>query len=342
MIGIRDTILQHYVQEFAAGGSLSAADLEPFFDSLLTETDEKLLVQVLTLWNTKGVAEEELFGLAKLMRSRMTRIQPQAETVVDIVGTGGSRAKTFNVSTAAAVVVAGAGVPVAKHGNRAATSNSGSSDALAMLGVNANVSPEQAERCLNEIGICFMFAPRFHSLSAPLAAARKKFGRPTIFNALGPLCNPAGATHQIIGVWDHDIFDLEAAVLARLGTKRSWIVHGSNGLDEISPGQTVVAEVDSAVIKRSVLDSADFGSAAQNAELPISRSPAESAGLIEAILKNHMADSSAEHLVLVNSAATLYIAGHAADLREGLEMARESIRCGNALAKLNALREATV
>jgi len=209
----RKTILHHYLAEFGEGRDLSPTDLERFFDALLGETDKSLLSEILIRWETKGASEDELFGLASLMRNRMKRIRSNADVVVDIVGTGGSRAKTFNVSTAAAFVIAGAGLTVAKHGNRAATSNAGSTDVLEILGVNADISPEQTENCLRELGICFMFAPRFHSLSPTLAAVRRKLCRPTVFNNLGPLCNPAGATHQIVGVWNRDHIDRTARVL---------------------------------------------------------------------------------------------------------------------------------
>src|SRR5436190_7126798 len=170
---MRDSILKHYVEEFHAGRDLAADDVEAFFDCLIAETNEPLIGQVLTGWDVKGTTEDELFALASIMRARMKRIGPSEQCVIDIVGTGGSRAKTFNVSTAAAFVVAGAGVSVAKHGNRAATSNSGSADVLGLLGVNADVAPEIAETCLNVHGMCFMFAPRFHSLSATLAKVRR-------------------------------------------------------------------------------------------------------------------------------------------------------------------------
>src|SRR5205085_11522163 len=163
---------------------------EPFLDALLAETDEGLISDVLYEWESKNVTEDELFSLALILRKRMTRISTHHGRFVDAVGTGGSRAKTFNVSTAAAFVIAGAGVPVAKHGNRAATSNSGSADVLAELGIKADIEPLDAEKCLNKLGICFMFAPKFHSLSPVLAKVRRALDRPTIFNNLGPLCNP--------------------------------------------------------------------------------------------------------------------------------------------------------
>src|ERR1035437_5443295 len=231
---MKSDILRHYTEEFRLHRDIRGDDAEPLFDAIISEPDESILSDLLTEWITKGHSENELFALARVMRSRMRRIETSREDLVDIVGTGGSRSKTFNVSTAAAFVVAGAGISVAKHGNRAATSNAGSADALTLLGVSADASPETALECLNELGMCFMFATRHHSLSPTLAKVRRELGKPTIFNNLGPLCNPAGAAFQLIGVWDHHVLGKTAGALSRLGTKRSWIVHGDNGLDEIA------------------------------------------------------------------------------------------------------------
>ena len=271
--------------------------------------------ELLIRWQAKGTSEDELFGLAGLMRSRMKRIRSNADIVVDIVGTGGSRSKTFNVSTAAAFVIAGTGITVAKHGNRAATSNAGSADVLEVLGVNADISPERTEKCLRELGICFMFAPRFHSLSPTLAAVRRRLGRPTVFNNLGPLCNPAGATHQIIGVWNRDHIDLTARVLSRFGSKGSWVVHGDNGLDEIALGQTHVAKIEGDNIISTKITPADFGAKTYNGNAPKTSSAIESAGLIRRILENKMTADDAETLVLINAAAAIHVAGKAPDLR---------------------------
>jgi anthranilate phosphoribosyltransferase len=332
-------MIGHYVAEFSCGRSIRASDIGPFFNALLAENNDQLILDLLKAWNAKGVTPDELYGLAALMRSRMIRIQTPAGVVVDIVGTGGSQAKSFNVSTAAAFVVAGAGIAVAKHGNRAATSKTGSTDVLEALGVPMDAPPESAEAMLNEIGLCFMFAPRFHSLSRPLAIARKKLGQPTIFNALGPLCNPAGATHQLIGVWDRRRLHTIADSLARLGTTRSWVVNGSNGLDEITFGRTAVLEIRDGLISEMTLTPADFGAEASGRSMPGSLTPAESACLIREILDNKRQGDAAEDLVMMNAAAAICITERAATLREGMAVARESVRSGKALAKLKALME---
>jgi anthranilate phosphoribosyltransferase len=339
---MKNDILCHYIEEFRSDRGLTREDAEALFDALNSETDESLLRDLLTQWISKGHSEDELFALASVMRSRMRRIETPGEDLVDVVGTGGSRSKTFNVSTAAAFVVAGAGARVAKHGNRAATSTSGSADVLGLLGVKADVAPDWTADCLNEIGMCFMFAPLFHSLSPTLAKVRRELGKPTIFNNLGPLCNPAGAAFQLIGVWDHDVLGKTAGALSRLGTKRSWIVHGGSGLDEISLDHpTTVSEVDDSNVTRRTITSIEFGFIRNGGELPRNLSATESAALIIEIFENRQEGNAAEALVLINAAAAIYLVGKASDLLTALRMATESIRSGAAKGKLQAMREAT-
>lgn len=339
---IMNEILKHYSNEFQSGHDLAGGDEEALFDALITESDETRISELLTVWISKGHTEDELFAIATIMRSRMKRITPLNGNVVDIVGTGGSRAKTFNVSTAAAFIVAGAGVPVAKHGNRAATSSSGSADVLDLLGIEVDIDPPMTEKHLNEHGLCFMFAPRFHLLSPTLAIARRSIGRPTIFNNLGPLCNPALVPHSVIGVWDKSILEISANVLARLGTARSWIVHGENGIDEIAlHGKTYVADVRGSQVKLMTISAADFGCDTGQSELPQNLSASESAAMIRDILENKHAGEGVEKLVLVNAATAIFVAGRTNDLTSAYELATESVRSGSAKAKLNALAEAT-
>ena len=335
-------ILHHYLDEFLAGRGLTESDTAAFFDALIGSSDEPLLAKILLAWEEKGATEDELFNVARLMRSRMKTLVHVLPVVVDIVGTGGSRAKTFNVSTAAAFVVAGAGVPVAKHGNRAATSSSGSADVLELLGVKCDVSPEVAAKSLNEIGICFMFAPRFHSLSPTLARVRRRLRRPTIFNNLGPLCNPAGSQHQLIGVWNKNIVDRTAKVLARLGTRRSWIVHSENGLDEVAlQGKTFVAKIDGFSLEQIDLSISDFGTFNGHRPVPSNLTGAESASLIRKILENKKRGSNSEKLVLMNAAVAIYLSGKGPTLPAAFAMATESIASRAALNKLKRMAEAT-
>ena len=331
--------LENFLEILSTGGDLSETEAVEFFTALQTETEnENLIAAALLALETKGATESELFTLAKLMRSRAVKVHSKHEIFVDIVGTGGSAAKIFNVSTAAAFVVAGADVPVAKHGNRAATSNSGSADVLAELGVNPAVEAETAEKCLNEIGICFMFAPKFHALSPVLGKVRRELGAPTIFNNLGPLCNPANAPHQIIGVWNKNLLEKTANVLARLGTKKSWVVHGGDGLDEITlGGKTFIAEISDGAVKTFTISPADFG--LENVEvLNFPKcSPLESAQLISSVLRNESVDENAQNIILINAAAAIYIAGKTPNLRTAFETAEESLASGEAAQKLRKL-----
>ena len=339
---MENRILEHYLEEFQHGLDVDAAEAESLFDALIGSGDEKLLSQTLEAWNTKGTTENEVFAFASVMRGRMKRIQSSHETFTDIVGTGGSGSKTFNVSTAAAFVVAGSGLPVAKHGNRAATSSSGSADVLSKLGINVDIDPSESERHLNNDGLCFMFAPRFHSLSPTLAAARRSLGRPTIFNNLGPLCNPASAPHTVIGVYDKHLLESTANVLLRLGATRSWVVYGENGLDEIAlKGTTLVAQINGDKVDLFEITAADFGIYTLGKDLPSKCSAEESAKMIECVLGNEMKDRDAERLVLINAAAAIHLAGLATGLPEAYSIAETSIRNGSAQQKLNDLRGAS-
>ena len=334
------SVLEKALGVFRRGRELSAEWAEPFLDELIAETDEPVIATVFRAWNEKGIEESEIYEIARIMRERMTRVNPRHEIMVDIVGTGGSKAKTFNVSTAASFVVAGCGIPVAKHGNKAATSNSGSADVLSELNVNPAVDPETAEMCLNEIGICFMFAPNFHKLSATLGKVRRGLGFPTIFNCVGPLCNPASAPNQLIGVWDRSMVRKMAGALARLGTTRSWIVHGENGQDEISlSGRTFVAEVGEEVrefeitpedfeIERFVDHGLRVGG------------PVESGAMIRAILSNNDAPAAAKGIVQLNAAAAIGIVDGLTTPKEAGLRAGESLRTGAAYKKLTELAEA--
>lgn len=337
-----DHILEKYVNDFRVGTDVSPDDVGILFDALIGSGDSRLLARLLEVWSIKGATQEELFGLATIMRQRMKRIDSRGKTAVDIVGTGGSGAKTFNVSTAAAFVVSGSGVPVAKHGNGAATSKSGSFDCLSLLGVNADVEPALVQQCFDQLGICFMFAPRFHALSPSLAAARRSLASPTIFNNLGPVCNPASPPYQVIGVWTSALLDKSAGALARLGTKRSWIVHGESGLDEIAlVGKTRVAEIKEGQVETFEISASDFGIGDAARDLPSNCSAAESAKLIREILNNERKGDDAEKLVLINAAAAIYVADAASDLRSAYLKGVESLRSRAALEKWKLLMEMT-
>jgi anthranilate phosphoribosyltransferase len=309
---------------------------------MIATNDEVRLVDLFRAWGQKGIASNEIYSIAKLLRERCIAVNSRHKTFVDIVGTGGSTAKTFNVSTAAAFVVAGTGLPVAKHGNRAATSSSGSADVLSELGIKPDIEPDAAERCLNEVGICFMFAPKHHRLSPTLARARRTLSFPTIFNCVGPLCNPADVPHQVIGVWNKGLVEKMADALSRLGTTRSWIVNGHDKLDEISvTGQTTVSEVDHDAFKTFEVTAGEIGIDGFAGDLPMGCSCVESAEIIREILDNKLKDRDAEKLVLLNAAAAIYVAGRADSLSAAYSAAMESIRSTGALVKLKELAQAT-
>ena len=289
----------------------------------------------------KGETVEELTGMAEGLRSRAVRVMSQHQCFIDTAGTGSSRAKTFNISTAAAFVIAGAGLPVAKHGNRAASSKSGSADLLTALGVDVSVIPLVSENALNEIGICFMFAPLFHGATARVAGIRRQLGIHTTFNLLGPLSNPAGAPRQIIGVWRKDLAEKLAQVLAELGTEHAWVVHGEDGLDEITlAGTTHVAEALEGRVKTFEIGPADFGFETGSLEHLRGGDAEANAGIVSAVLAGSRKDE-ARALVIMNAAAALYLGGAAADLREGARMAADAIESGEAQRKLELLIEAT-
>jgi len=335
-------ILEEVIQSFELDQDLQSRDAEPFLDALIGATDETILDRVFRSWDGKGIASDEIYEIARIMADRCTKVSSHHETLVDIVGTGGSRSKTFNVSTAAAFVIAGSGVAVAKHGNRAATSSSGSADVLSELGVDPAVDAATAERCLDDIGMCFMFAPNFHRLSPTLAKVRRELGFPTIFNCVGPLCNPARASHRLIGVWDIGLVPKVANALALLGTSRSWIVHGHDGADEIAlSGPTSVAEVVDGRVREFMISPEDFGIAADPNKGAKANSPEESGQLIREILLGDRPDTSGERSVLLNAAAGIYLAGMADSLEHGFGLATESIRSNSAIEKLNQLAEAT-
>ncbi len=333
-------ILSKYADEFRFGHDVREDDAALLLDALIAAEDEALVAEVFVSWSKKGISEDEIFYFAEILRGRMTKVKTRHKTFVDIVGTGGSRAKIFNISTAAAFVVAGSGVAVAKHGNKAATSNSGSADVLLELGVDHAADAATAEQHLDDFGICFMFAPNFHRLSPSLAKVRRGLGFPTIFNCVGPLCNPASAQHQLIGVWDKELLPKVAKALARLGTKKSWIVHAEDGLDEITlSGRTFVAEVEAGLVREFEISPESLGLERRNIKDLRVGSAMESAVQIGSILSNEQSGSSAEAMVLVNTAAALFVAGSAKSLPDGIERAAASLHNGNAALKLNHLRE---
>lgn len=318
------------------------AEAGEFLEALLSdESSDAQIAAALIALKLKGETVEELAGLADGMRQRAVPIHTRHKNFMDTAGTGSSCAKTFNVSTAAAFVIAGAGLAVAKHGNRAASSRCGSADVLAALGVNVSASPETSERCLNEIGICFMFAPLYHGATARVAGIRRELGVHTTFNLLGPLTNPAGAPRQIIGVWNRELVEPMARALALLGTERAWVVHGADGLDEVTlADSTFVAEAQNGAVRAFAIAPEDFGLNRSGLNNLSSGDAEANAITIRDVLAGTRRDE-ARTLVLINAAAALYVGGSVAELRDGVRLAEESIDTGRAAAKLAHLARMT-
>lgn len=333
-----DLGLKNFIARLMRREDLSRSEAHDLLDALLNgeATDGQIAATLIAL-KLKGETVEELAGLAEGMRARATRIQPRHERFIDTAGTGSSAAKCFNVSTAAAFVIAGAGLPVAKHGNRAASSKCGSADVLSALGVNVSVAPEVSERCLNELGVCFMFAPLYHGATARVAGIRRQLGVQTTFNLLGPLTNPAGAPRQIIGVSNPDFVEKLASALSLLGTEHAWVVHGEDGLDEITlTGKTFVAEASEGRVSSFEIAPEDFGVQRGPLNGLAGEGPEENAATIRDVLGGKRRDG-ARTLVMLNAAAALHVGGSAADLKEGVRMAADSIDTGRAVAKLDEL-----
>jgi anthranilate phosphoribosyltransferase len=327
------------------GQNLSRLEASQLLNQLLDgEATDTQISAALVALAIKGETTDELAGMAEAMRAHSVKINSIHTDFIDTAGTGSSRVKTFNVSTAAAFVIAGAGLPVAKHGSRAATSRSGSADVLSALGVNVSASRETSEKCLNEIGICFMFAPLYHASTARVAAVRRELSVHTTFNLLGPLTNPAGAPFQILGVWHEALVAPVAKTLAALGIKRAWVVHGLDGLDEITVSdKTQVAEVTADYIKFFQIAPEHLGfTRAKSDELKTIRggNADDNANIIKEVLTGKRTDA-ARSLVVVNAAAALFVGGKAENLVEAINLAGESLDSGNALGKLNFLIEAT-
>ena len=288
----------------------------------------------------KGETPDEITGCAEAMREHVLPVRPERDDLVDTAGTGGDGAHTLNISTAAAIVAAAAGAGVAKHGNRAVSSASGSADVLEALGFRLEQEPEQIARSIDELGFGFMFAPSHHPAMRHAAPVRRELATRTVFNVLGPLTNPAGARAQVIGVYSETLVRPLAEVLGRLGARRAFVVHGAHGIDELSPaGPNLVAEVVDGDVRERVVDPLELGvERCAPAELR-GGSPEQNAAAIRSIFAG--APGGARDAVLLNAAGAIAAAGHAADLAEGLVLAREAVDSGAAGARLDELARFT-
>lgn len=325
-----------------AGRGLSMAQMSETMSQIMEgRAEDDQIARLLIALHNKGETVAEIAGAASVMRRHMTPIRTDRTDLVDVVGTGGDASGTFNISTAAALVTAAAGVPVAKHGNRAVTSRSGSSDVLAVLGVNVEANLDCVESCLNELGICFCYAPLHHKAMRHVAAVRRNIPHPTIFNILGPLCNPAGAQLQLIGTGRSKLRPLLAEALAMLGIRRALVVHGTDGLDEVSLGATTdVTEVLGIQLSEFSWTAEDFGLTPAGIETMQVDGPEQSARLIREILDGH--PGPPRDIVVANAAAALWTAGRAESLLDCTQAAAEAIDSGAARALLIRLAERTV
>jgi anthranilate phosphoribosyltransferase len=325
------------LRRLTAGESLGRDETEALFGSMMDgEVSDPLKAALLVALRMKGEAVAEIAGAAAAMRRRATPIPHRRPAVVDTCGTGGDGAGTFNISTAAALVAAAAGAPVAKHGNRSVSSRSGSADVLAALGMRLDEDPATAGRALEEVGICFLFAPYFHPGMREVMPVRRELALRTVFNVLGPLTNPAGARRQLMGVYAASLVEPIGQVLAELGSEHALVVHGDDGLDEITTtGVTRVCEVRGGEVSSYTIEPEAFGlRRAEPAELK-GGGPEENAALMRGVLAG-VAGALAD-VTALNAGAALYVAGLAADLPAGIAKARAALASGEAAEKLAQL-----
>jgi anthranilate phosphoribosyltransferase len=321
------------------GQNLSLEDISETFGQIMEgRCSEEEITRLLVALHEKGETVEEVAGAASAMRKKMTPIRTRHASFIDTCGTGGDGSKTFNISTAAAIVVAAAGVAVAKHGNRGITSRSGSADVLTALGVNVEADASCVEKCLDELGICFCFAPLMHRAMKHVAPVRKMIATPTIFNILGPLVNPASAPFQLLGVGKSALQPLLAEALLLLGTKRTVVVHGSDGLDEVTlSGPTRVIEAAEGQLHRFEWTPEDFGLESASKDALLVNDPAESAAMIAEIFAGRR--GPARDIVLANAAAALWTVDPSNTLRHWAEVAAETVDTGKAKKLLQRLAE---
>lgn len=325
-----------HFEKVASGEALTEMEAASAFDAIMEGgIPEAQLAGFLVAMKARGETVDEIAGAVRCMRDRMRTVSAP-EGAVDVVGTGGDAKGTYNISTATTFVLAGAGVPVAKHGNRAVSSKSGAADVLEHLGVNLMASPEDAARAVREAGVAFLFAPAYHPAMRHAAPVRQALKLRTIFNLLGPLSNPAGVKRQLVGVFARQWIVPLAEALRRLGSDHVWVVHGADGLDELSTtGESHVAEMKDGHIREFTVTAADAGLAASTLPDLIAGTPAESARAMHRLLDGERGPF--RDIVLLNAAAGLIVAGKARTLREGAAIAAESIDNGHAKVALQRL-----
>jgi anthranilate phosphoribosyltransferase len=331
-------VIQTAITRLLDGKQLARAEARAVMDEImLGEATPAQIGGFLVALRAKGETPDEIAGCAEAMRAHVLAVSPKREDLVDTAGTGGDGAHTINISTAAALVAAAAGAAVAKHGNRAVSSACGSADVLEALGFSLDLEPERISRSIDELGFGFLFAPQHHPAMRHAAPVRAELATRTVFNILGPLTNPAGARAQVVGVYSPPLVRTIAEVLARLGAKRAFVVHGAGGIDELSPaGTNLVAEVvEGAVHERELDPEAELNVPRCNIAELRGGSPAENARAIRDVFDG--ANGGRRNAILLNAAGAIAAGGHAADLREGLELARVALDSGAAAERLELL-----
>ncbi|WP_178918186.1 anthranilate phosphoribosyltransferase [Natronomonas gomsonensis] len=330
--------MKEHIRRVTDGEDLSMAAARDAAATVFEEATEAQIGALLAALRSKGETEAEIAGFAQGMRDAARRIDPDREPLVDTCGTGGDGHDTINVSTTSSFVVAGAGVPVAKHGNYSVSSSSGSADVLEEIGVTIDAEPPAVEQCIEETGMGFMLAPVFHPAMKAVIGPRKELGMRTIFNVLGPLTNPAGADAQVVGVYDEALVPVLADALSQMAVERALVVHGA-GLDEIGVhGQSTVAEVDGGDVTEYTVTPDDLGVGTYDLSAVGGGSPTENAADMRGILEGEV-DGAKRDIILANAGAAIYVSGEADSLEAGVDAARESIDSGAAAAQLDSLRE---
>ena len=331
------SIMNEYIRRVTEGEDLTQDEAREAATRIFEDATEAQIGALLTALRAKGETESEIAGFAEGMRAAARTIDPDREPLVDTCGTGGDGHDTINVSTTSAFVVAGAGVPVAKHGNYSVSSSSGSADVLEELGVTIDAEPPAVEDCIEEVGMGFMLAPVFHPAMKAVIGPRKELGMRTIFNLLGPLTNPASADAQVVGVYDPDLVPVLAEALSQMAVERALVVHG-DGLDEIGVhGESTVAEVDGSSVEQYTLTPSDLGLERYDLDEIAGGSPAENAEAVHDILSGS-AGGAKRAIILANAGAAIYVSGAVDCLEAGVDAAREAIDSGAAVDQLEALR----
>jgi anthranilate phosphoribosyltransferase len=334
-------VIKEIIKKVVSGHHLAEEEASAVMELIMEgKTSPSQIASLLTAMHLNGETVQEITGFARVMRQKSTAIRSSHPILVDTCGTGGDGTGTFNISTTAAFVVAGAGLPVAKHGNRSVSSRCGSADVLEELGVRLDLGREATEECLDRIGIAFLFAPELHRSMGHAAATRREIGIRTVFNILGPLTNPAGAQAQVLGVYNKPLAEILARVLAKLGASRAFVIHGAGGLDEVSlAGPSVLCEVKNGYVRKGFLDPVRFGFTYAPVAALAGGSPKENAAITRLILEGEK--GPCRDTVVLNSALGLVAGGKANSIVEGLKAAALSIDSGCAHAKLEELIEFT-